>query len=437
VISCNSKIGVPAVFTWLILIGGVLVFQNCSANHRNTTQSGSLIDPKAPESSPTLMGQVTLPSPGSAVVPTLLRTDFLTGLNIPWDLAFTPDQAVLFTEKCRGLSVRRTNGAVSRLFGTAGSALVARDFFCEGQSGMHGIAIDPNFVNNRTIYVYMPSNLSNPRTNRVVRLVVDAGYTMVSGRFDIITDIPFKNVRNNWGSPGAHSGGRLRFGPDGYLYVTTGDNHHGTLPQDLTKLGGKVLRVDHNGAGAPGNNTPTGGDARIFTYGHRNVQGIAFHPTTKQAYIAEHGPGHTDEVTPLSPGGNGGWDPKPERGVSCADNYCGYTSNKSDGTLTPMTDLAKFPTALQPLWTNNGASDGTGPCTFLSGPQWKAWDGRLVVGIMASKRVEILQLKENGQLASATRMDLPSARFRSLVQGPDGYLYIATDEGAIWRVVPQ
>jgi Glucose / Sorbosone dehydrogenase len=179
VISRNSKIGVPAVFTWLILIGGVLVFQNCSANHRNTTQSGSLIDPKAPESSPTLTGQVTLPSPGSAVVPTLLRTDFLNGLNIPRDLAFTPDQAVLFTEKCRGLSVRRTNGAVSRLFGTSGAALVAGDFFCEGQSGMHGTAIDPNFINNRTIYVYMPSNLSNPRTNRVVRLVVDAGYTMV------------------------------------------------------------------------------------------------------------------------------------------------------------------------------------------------------------------------------------------------------------------
>jgi aldose sugar dehydrogenase len=137
---------------------------------------------------------------------------------------------------------------------------------------------------------------------------------------------------------GAHSGGRIRFGADGFLYVTTGDNHNGPLPQDLTKLGGKVLRVDRHGNAAPGNQTPAGGDARIFTYGHRNVQGIAFHPTTGQPYIAEHGPGHSDEVTPLTAGGNGGWDPKPEAGVSCADDYCGYIGSVSTLSRIFMVD---------------------------------------------------------------------------------------------------
>ena len=92
--------------------------------------------------------------------------------------------------------------------------------------------------------------------------------------------------------------------------MTTGDNHNGPLPQDLTRLGGKVLRVDRNGAAAPGNSTPSGGDPRIYTYGHRNVQGIDFRPVgtvnAGQAYTGKHGPNHSDEVTPLVAGGNAG-----------------------------------------------------------------------------------------------------------------------------------
>jgi len=344
----------------------------------------------------------------------------------PWDLAFVSDGTMFFTEKCRGLSVRRTNGTVARLFGTSGSAVVANDFFCEGQTGMHGVAVDPNFASNRTVYVYMPSTLSN--SNRVVRLVVDAGYTTVSSRTDIVTNISYKVNGNNWGGAGAHSGGRIRFSPnDGYLYITTGDNHNGPLPQDTSKLGGKVLRVDRNGAAAPGNNSP--GDARIYTYGHRNVQGITFHPTTGQAFSSEHGPGHNDEVTPLVAGGNAGWDPN----GSCADNYCGYTG---DASSMPMTDLGKFPNAMRPVWTNGGASQGMGPSTFLTGTQWKAWNGRIAVGIMGGARLAILQLNGTSP-ASSTNASLPSSRMRSVVQGPDGNLYVATDDGEIWKVVPQ
>ena len=197
-----------------------------------------------------------------------------------------------------------------------------------------------------------------------------------------------------------------------------------------------MLRVDRHGNAAPGNQTPAGGDARIFTYGHRNVQGIAFHPTTGQPYIAEHGPGHSDEVTPLTAGGNGGWDPKPEAGVSCADDYCGYTSNKPDGTPTPMTDTAKFPNAMQPILVLND-SQGMGPCTFLTGSQWKGWNGRLVVGMMAARRLDVLQLDSRGALVGTTTADLPAERMRSVVQGPDGNLYVATDGGNIWQVTPQ
>lgn len=225
--------------------------------------------------------------------PSIERTDFMTGLQKPWDLAFTPDGTALFTERCLGLSVRKPNGKVARLFGVEGSSLIAEDLFCEGQSGMLGVVVDPEFATNRFIYVYMASNLSiNPRTNRVIRLVMNDDYTNVADRLDIITDIPYKDVANHWGDAGSHSGGRLRFGPDGFLYVTTGDNHNGPLPQDITMLGGKVLRVNREGKAAPDNGVA--GDERIFTFGHRNTQGLTFHPITGQPFVAEHGPNHSD-----------------------------------------------------------------------------------------------------------------------------------------------
>ncbi|MEZ0390912.1 MAG: sorbosone dehydrogenase family protein [Pseudobdellovibrionaceae bacterium] len=371
----------------------------------------------------------------SAEAPELVRSDFMTGLNNPWDLAFAGDGQVFFTEKCRGLSVRRSNGQIKRIFGSSGSAVVASDFFCQGQSGMNGLALDPDFASNRTLYVYMPSKLSSPSTNRVVKLVLDSQFSTVTSRTDIINDIPFKNSGNSWGGAGSHSGGRIRFGPDGFLYVTTGDNHNGSLPQDLKKLGGKVLRVDRNGAAVAANQTPSGGDPRIFTYGHRNVQGISFHPQNGSVTISEHGPGHSDEVTVLTAGGNGGWDPKPQAGVSCADNYCGYISNNLEGRLTSMTDLEAFPTAMSPL-LRNADSAGMGPCTYITGSQWKNWNGNLLVGIMGSGKLQVLHLNASGALVGTSFANLPSARMRSLVQSPDGDLYIATDGGSIWKVSP-
>jgi glucose/arabinose dehydrogenase len=372
------------------------------------------------------------PTPGDT--PVLTRTVVLPGLSSPWDVAVAADGAMFFTERCRGLSVRRADGTVTRLFGTSGSALVAPDLICVGQSGMHGVALDPAFATNRTLYVYMLSNINtSPRTNRVVRLVVNNGYTSASNRVDIISDIAFKDVANAVGGAGAHSGGRVRFGPDGFLYVTTGDNHNPTLPQSPTMLGGKVLRVTTSGAAAPGNAPPAGFDARIFTYGHRNVQGITFRPGTGQPFTSEHGPNHSDEVTALVNGGNGGWDPKDRPALSCPDNYCGYAGNAS---TMPMTDVARFPTAMPPSWSNGGASQGMGPAEFLVGTQWRAWNGRLAVGIMGGSRLAILELNSAGIATGAVDASLPAVRYRGLTLGPDGNLYVATDAGEIWRVTP-
>jgi glucose/arabinose dehydrogenase len=393
--------------------------------------------------------------------PNLTSTTVVTGRDLTWDMAFLPDGTMFFTEKCRGLSVRLPNGTINALLGmkdSRGYPDTAADLFCSGQAGMSGVAVDPEFASNRFIYVFSASSLTAPGTNRVLRMTVNADLTRVANRTDIVTDIAYKPASSNhpFGDAGAHNGGRLRFGPaDGFLYVTTGDTHNGPVPQSPTLIGGKVLRITRDGAAAPGNNAPQGFDARIFTYGHRNPQGICFRPGNNQVFTAENGPWHSDEVTLLRPGGNGGWDPRQNvngRGA-CPDGYCGYEPNQMGAmppaeraAYMPMTDLRAYPDAMRPAWNNEGLSQGMSSCTFLSGPRWGAWNGRMVVGLMGigihgtpvGNRLDVLDIPNDGLSATRTTISLPipAGRFRSVVQGPDGNLYIAVDQGDIYRFTP-
>ena len=387
----------------------------------------------------------------------------LEGLENPWDMAFLADGTMLFTEKCKGLSVRLPDGTVNPLLGMTGSEgypAVEDDLFCEGQAGMMGVAFDPAFDDNRRIYVYSTSNMSSPHTNRLMRLTVNEDFTGVSDRTDIVDDVPYKMEASDhpFGGPGAHNGGRVRFNPvDGYLYLTTGDNHNEEIPQSPTLMGSKVLRIDTDGNGAPENAPPEGFDPRTFTYGHRNVQGIAFN-STGDAIAAEHGPWHSDEITVLENGGNAGWDPRDNmagRG-DCPDGYCGYMPNQMEGmnrferaAFMPMTDFATYPDAMPPIWENNGWSQGTSSAAFLEGEAWGGWNGAMVVGIMGigfggtpiGQRIDVMELnEEQDQVVDVTEMTLPEGmdpgRFRSLVMGPDGSLYAAVDEGMIHKLSP-
>lgn len=367
-------------------------------------------------------------------------TKVMRGLLEPWDIAFAADGSMFYTEKCGGVTVKKLDGSTVRLIGAStptATMLVADDLFCTGESGYSGLALDPDFANNGFVYVYAPALKDNNRFNHVVRFKVDPTYSIVSDRVDIIADIPYQAVENIVALPGSNSGGSLRFGPDGYLYVGTGDNQVGAMPQDLLVLGGKVLRVDRNGNAAPGNNTPAGGDERIYSYGHRNVLGITFSPTTGQAVIAEDGSAYNDEVTAIVAGGNGGWDPKAQAGVVCPDNYCGDSTNKATGQPTPMTDKNKFTNAVSPLFTNAN-SEGMGPITYLTGAQWGALENMAVVGYFDGMRIDVVN---TGALNTAEPLFSPGLpgdeHIRALTQGPDGFLYVATDEGNIFVVKPQ
>ena len=384
----------------------------------------------------------------------------------PWDMAFLPDGTMFFTEKCKGLSVRLPSGKVNALLGVGGStgyATVKADLFCDGQAGVQGVAVDPQFATNRFVYLYSSSKGSN-RTyggynNIVMRMKMDASLSSASDIVEIINDIGYKPGKSNhpFGGPGAHNGGRLRFNPgDGFLYVTTGDNHSGEGPQSPTQIRGKVLRVDRDGKAAPANNPPAGFDKRIFAYGFRNPQGIAFRPGTNEPFIAENGPWHSDEVTKLVNGGNGGWDPRDNRNARgpCPDGYCGYSPNQMGAlppaersAFMPMTDLRTYPDALKPAWNNNGLSQGMGGNVFLVGKQWKEWEGRLAVGYAGigihgtptGNRIDILDITKDGTASTRQELSWPTfaGRLRHLSLGPDNALYVADEaSGMIYRVTP-
>lgn len=384
----------------------------------------------------------------------------------PWDMAFLKDGTMFFTEKCKGLSVRTPNGDVKKLLGVGGSsgfAKVKDDLFCDGQAGVQGVAVDPDFDSNRYVYLYSSSRGAN-RTyggynNILMRMKVGSSMSDVSDVVEIINDFGYKPKKSNhpFGGPGAHNGGRVRFGPDGFIYVSIGDNHNGAGPQSPTELRGKILRVDRDGKAAAGNKPPAGFDARVFTYGHRNPQGIAFRPGTGDVFVSENGPWHSDEVTKLENGGNGGWDPRDNVNgrPACPDGYCGYSPNqmgalppKERAAFMPMTDLKAYPNAMKPAWNNNGLSQGMCGSVFLVGKQWKEWEGRLAVGYAGigihgtptGNRIDILDISKDGKSAKREELLWPTfaGRFRHVSLDHQGNLYVADEaSGMIYQVSPQ
>jgi glucose/arabinose dehydrogenase len=339
------------------------------------------------------------PAPAPTGPPTLAVTTLVSGLVIPWDLAFTPDGTLLFTERPGRLKARLGDGTVRLLADISGSLNT------DGERGLLGMAIDPGFSSNRTIYTCQ-SNRS-PAEVRVVRWSVAADWTSAVRTADpLVGGIP--------STANFHNGCRPRFGADGFLYVGTGDSAQGPAPQSDASRGGKVLRVD-----------AATGATTVFSKGHRNVQGLALRPGTSQLFSVEHGPDRDDEVNLLRAGGNAGWDPN---------------TNGSYDQSKPMTDLAKFPDAVRPVWASGTPTLATSGATFVTGSAWGSWNGVLVVACLKASRLQVFGLDAAGNVTSSTTaLQDQFGRLRTPVQGPDGALYVTTSNGSndrILRIVP-
>lgn len=340
-----------------------------------------------------------------------------SGLNIPWDVQFLPSGTMLYTERAGGLNA--VVGGQRRLLWKP------TDLVAAIEAGMMSIAVDPSYSSTRQVFVCFASTAPGNGVDdvRIARLTLDANTTTATNRTDILTGIPM----NPAGELGKHSGCRLRFGPDGYLWVGTGDAAIGTAPQDPKSLAGKVLRITKTGGAAPGNMAAPF-DPRIESYGHRNVQGLAFR-ANGQAYDVEHGTGCDDEVNLLRTGGNYGWDPVPRApGDPSYDEY------------TDMTDTVRHPDAIRPVWKSGCPTIAPSGGVFLNGTQWGTWNGGLVLEVLKGSELLMLKFDNTGTGVAAFSWALTNhGRLRSGTVGPDGALYVTTSNGStdqILRVTP-
>ena len=335
----------------------------------------------------------------SQIAPPDLRvTTLVSGLSRPWDIAFTPEGTMLFTQRPGVLSSRLTDGTVQTI--TADLS----DLFANGETGLMGIVVDPRFSSNRRFYTCQGH--TGPEV-QVIAWTINTDYTAATRVADpLVGGMP--------ASSGRHGGCRLRFGPSGYLWISTGDAATGTVPQDLTSLGGKVLRVNAStGAGVPAN--PFASSPLIYTYGHRNPQGLALRPGTSQMWSVEHGPSVDDEINLLVAGGNYGWDPVPRYNES-----------------VPMTDLVKFPGAVEAKWSSGRPTLATSGAVFLEGRQWGVWEGRLAVATLRDSKLRLFEFTSDGAFVSQVippELDGTVGRLRTPMLGPDGALYVTTSNG--------
>ncbi len=293
---------------------------------------------------------------------------FAKNLEVPWAIVFLPGNSLLVTERRGQVRLIDKNGHLSE------PLLVLSDVKQVGEGGLHGITIHPNFSENKYIYTYYTySAKDNKSYNKVVRYKFDN-----EKFFDakiIVRDIPGSVF---------HDGGRIKFGPDGFLYITTGDAQEPSLSQDRNSLAGKILRVNRDGDPAPGN--PFG--TLIYSYGHRNPQGLSWDERGR-LWETEHGAQATDELNLIAAGQNYGW--PTIRG-----------DEKRTGMETPIINSGSE------TWAPAGAA-------YL--------EGSIFFGGLKGEALFEYRVKEN-KLVKYLKGKL--GRIRDVVLGPDGMLYIAT-----------
>jgi len=341
---------------------------------------------------------------------TLKLTPVAEGLEFPWGMAFLPGGDLLVTEREGNLRIVRDGALDPDPIGGLPPA------FVEGQGGLLGLALDPNFADNR--YVYFSQSEGTKEKNATV--VSRGVYNEEAGALENVETV-FASTEKD--TP-VHFGGRLEFIGDGTLLVTLGDGFsYMDKAQETDNYLGKIVRVQTNGLYPDDNPFADGPAPGIFTYGHRNVQGIEYDPATGTIWAHEHGPKGGDEVNILKAGNNYGW-PKITYGV----NYNGsIISNKTemDGMEQP-----------EVKWVPSIAPSGM---LLYTGDKYPGWSGDLFVGAMngpAGQKLVRLDV-EGGKIVGQEDLLTDEAYpIRDVIQGPDGYIYIATHEldGTVFRL---
>lgn len=330
------------------------------------------------------------PQPGAAAPYDEAET-VAEGLRAPWDLAFAPDGRLFVTERPGAIRVIEQGKLLSEpLFSFDDKPVASR-----GESGLLGLALDPAFASNKYMYVYHTYEEDRALKNRVLRLIVDGNQAKLDR---VLLD----------GLPGqqTHDGGRIRFGPDGLLYVTVGDAQVRDQSQQSDSLAGKILRIRSDGTIPADNPDPS---SPIYSLGHRNPQGLAWQPGTGTLYSSEHGQSAKDEINVIVKGGNYGWP-------------------LIEGDQTEPAQSSLSGTILRrPLIHSGNETWAPSGMTFVTqGP----WSGALLVANLRGTQVLKLTLND-GKEPTVKQLEAlwkgEYGRIRHIAEGPDGSLYMLTN----------
>lgn len=335
----------------------------------------------------------------------LQLTEVAAGLEHPWALAFLPEgQGYLISERPGRLRLLDAQGRLHPPLGGVPAV------FARGQGGLLDIALSPGFATDRLVYLsYAEADDEGQRAGTAVgrgRLKEDL--SALEGFRVIFRQLPKL-------SEGIHFGSRMAFGADGQLYVSLGENNQRATAQQLDKLQGKLVRLQPGG-GVPADNPFVGREGvrpEIWSYGHRNPQGLALNPWSGRLWLHEHGPRGGDEINIPRAGRNYGW-PKATHGI----NYSFLPIPEAEGATVAGTEPPHH------VWEKSPAISGM---AFYSAERFPAWQHSLFIGALAGQALIRLQLQGDQVVHEERLLQDRGWRIRDVRQGPDGFLYLLTD----------
>jgi aldose sugar dehydrogenase len=332
----------------------------------------------------------------------------VSDLSIPWGFVFLPDQSMLITEK-KGELIHFKNGKKTIINGLP-------EIKVQGQGGLLDIELHPDYETNGWIYISYasPDGEGSGANTAIIRCKLKDD-TLVEKQ------TLYKASPNS--KRGQHFGSRIEFDRDDYLYFSIGDRGNRDVnPQDITRDCGKIYRLNDDGS-IPIDNPfvdETNAKKAIYSYGHRNPQGMVLHPKTGELWTHEHGPKGGDEINIIKTGKNYGW-PKISYGI----NYSG----------TSFTDYTALPGMEQPIhyWVPSIAPSGM---TFLTSDIYPDWKGNLFVGSLKFQYLDRCVVSNN-KIIKEEKLLEGLGRVRSVKQGPDGYLYVGIENVGIVKIIPK
>ncbi len=336
------------------------------------------------------------------------------GLEHPWGLAFLPDNRMLVTEKPGRLNIVE-NGEVTEISGVP-------EVQAQNQGGMLDVSVHPDYEENGWIYLtYSKPNDGDNTATAVARAQLEG--TSLTNLEDIF-------IQDRYSSPGRHYGSRIAWANDGTMYVSIGDR--GADPprsQDLGDHAGTLLRLNDDGS-VPDDNPFVGQDGvlpEIFSYGHRNIQGLVVDPETGDIWGTEHGPRGGDELNLIEATNNYGW-PTASLGRAYGDDrsfHAGTETRHREGMVDPVYELL-------PTHAPSGLA-------LVTSDQFPNWQGNLLAGGLRSERIRRLVIEDYEVIHEEELLLGEIGRIRDVREGPDGYIYVLNDhsESGIFRIEPR